>query len=192
MQVQKIVIKGMVCERCISSVTDELLKLDVQVMEVSLGQVILQAPFLIDEALIGERLRPLGFTLLSDKRSKVVKDVKALISEMYSGHFDFADHFRFSAFLASRMNMSYDKISNDFYALEKTSLEQFSISFRIDKIKEELVYTNKSLADIAVAFGFSSVAHVSKQFKTHTGLNPSYFRKLKTSKEATQASLSKA
>jgi AraC-like DNA-binding protein len=66
-------------------------------------------------------------------------------------------------------------------------MEKYIIDYRINKIKELLVYTDNTLADIAFALGFSSVSHLSKQFKSHTGLNPSYFKEIKTNKDITKS-----
>jgi AraC family transcriptional regulator len=184
MQQQKFYIKGMVCQRCIYSVKQALEGLGIEVTEVDLGEVTLLSPSETDESLIEERLKSLGFSLLRDKRLKLVKDTKALVAEVYSGGFDFPNGFRFSALAAERLHTNYDGISAAFSAVEQTTLEKYIIDFRIEKIKELLVYTDHSLADIAFALGFSSVAHLSRQFKNCTGLNPSYFKEIKSNKSS--------
>jgi AraC family transcriptional regulator len=183
MQEQKLYIKGMVCDRCILSVKEAIESLGIQVTEARLGEVALASGVALGESLIEQRLQPLGFSLLKDKKQQLVKDVKALVAEVYSRSFDFTSHFRFSHFAEERLNVSYDAISNTFSSIEETTLEKYIIDFRIEKIKEALVCTESSLSDIAFALGFSSVAHLSKQFKLYTGLNPSYFREIKNTRE---------
>ncbi len=187
MQEQKYYIKGMVCERCIQSVNEIFKELRVEVKEVGLGEVTLMSSPGIKESFIEERLSLLGFSLRQDKGVKLLKDAKALVSEVYSGHFDFPNGFRFSALATERLHSNYDIISAAFSSIEHTTLEKYIIEFRINKIKELLVYTNNTLPDISFALGFSSVAHLSKQFKSYTGLTPSHFKEVKSNKNATKA-----
>jgi len=181
---QKVHIKGMVCDRCISTVKSELENMGLQVTDVSLGEV----SFSLtgdnhDFELIDEKLKPLGFSVLMDKRVKLVKSIKALIEEVYSGHFDFAPGFRFSELASERLQKDYNSITSVFTSLEDTTIEKYIIDFRIEKVKEFLVYTTQTLADISFRLGFSSVAHLSRQFKTVTGFNPSHFREIRNDKQ---------
>jgi AraC family transcriptional regulator len=177
---QTVFIKGMVCNRCITTVTQELQQLGIELDEVNLGEVkfAVHAPFTDHDAL-NNKLAPLGFSVLQNKRSKLVKEVKQIAAEVYSGEFDFPHHFRFSDLLAQRLEKEYDFISQQFSAEEGTTIEKFVIDYRIEKIKEMLVYTSLTLADISFQLGFSSVAHLSRQFKQQTGLNPSHFKAMR-------------
>ncbi|MEI6945687.1 helix-turn-helix domain-containing protein [Paraflavisolibacter sp. H34] len=187
MQHRKYYIRGMVCERCIASVKEALEHLGVEVVAVGLGEVTLAPHAQIPEEQVQERLQSLGFSLLEDKRLRLLKEAKALVAEVYSGSFDFPPGFRFSTLAADRLRVSPDAISTLFSEMEGTTLEKYIIGFRIGKIKELLVYTDRSLADMAFALGFSSVAHLSAQFKSNTGLNPSHFKKIQSSKEAARS-----
>lgn len=178
-QANKIFIKGMVCQRCISSVKTQLESAGFELADVRLGEVTLSAAtFFSDAALIGNKLLPLGFFLLEDKKAKLVKDIKSIVKELYNGDFDFPNQFRFSELLSKKLNKDYASISMTFASLENTTLERYIIDFRIDKVKEYLAYTNDTLANISFKLGFSSVAHLSRQFKQQTGMNPSYFKQL--------------
>lgn len=181
---QKVHIKGMVCDRCISTVKSELQNMGLQVTDVSLGEV---SFFLTgdnpDIELIDEKLKPLGFSVLIEKRLKLAKDIKALIEEVYSGDFDFPSDFRFSELASERLQKDYNTISSVFSLLEDTTIEKNIIDFRIEKVKELLVYTPQTLTDISFQLGFSSVAHLSRQFKTVTGFNPSHFREIRNDKQ---------
>ena len=180
---QTVFIKGMVCNRCITTVTQELQQLGIELDEVNLGEVkiAVHAPF-TDYDGLNKKLAPLGFSVLENKRSKLVKEVKQIAAEVYSGEFDFPHHFRFSDLLAQRLEKEYDFISQQFSAEEGTTIEKFVIDYRIEKIKEMLVYTSLTLADISFQLGFSSVAHLSRQFKQQTGLNPSHFKTMRHSR----------
>ncbi len=174
---QTVFIKGMVCHRCITTVTQELQRLGIEFDEVNLGEV----KFAVNTAFadydaLNSKLVPLGFSVLENKRSKLVREVKQVAAEVYSGDFDFPHHFRFSELLSLRLEKEYDFISQQFSAEEGTTIEKFIINYRIEKIKELLVYTSLTLADISFQLGFSSVAHLSRQFKQQTGLNPSHFK----------------
>jgi len=182
--VQKVTIKGMVCERCISTVKQELEKMGLQLADVTLGQVSFSvAGDMPDISAIDERLKPLGFSVLVDKKHKLVKEVKALVEEVYSGNFDFPERFRFSELAVERLQKDYDMIATIFTAVANVTIEKYIIDFRIEKVKEFLVYSSQTLSDIAFRLGFSSVAHLSRQFKTVTGFNPSHFRSIRSDKE---------
>lgn len=86
------------------------------------------------------------------------------MQEVYSGDFDFPDHFRFFTLVESRISKDYDTVSALFTASEKTTIKKNIIDYRIEKIKEYLVYSDFTLSDLSFKFGFSSVAHLSRQF----------------------------
>ncbi|MBO9729703.1 MAG: helix-turn-helix transcriptional regulator [Chitinophaga sp.] len=181
----KIFIKGMVCDRCILTVKDALQELQIPVTGVTLGEFTtvsaLSGP---DLEAVREKLQPLGFTLLEDKKTKLVRDIKSLVEKVYSGSYDFPENFRFSQLSARTLHKDYDFISNTFSELEGSTLEKYIIAFRTEKVKEFLVYTDETLSDIAFRLGYSSGAHLSRQFKDQTGLNTSYFKEIRKSKEA--------
>jgi AraC family transcriptional regulator len=180
----KLYIKGMVCDRCILVIKNELQTLGYTPVKISLGEVtVLVYGKSIDVSLIKERLTSLGFQLLEDQKVKVVEEVKKLVEEGYSGTFDFPINFRFSTLVKDRLNKDYDTLSNIFSLLEQKTLERFIIDYRIEKVKEYLVYSTDPLSDIAFKLNYSSVPHLSKQFKQITGLNPSYFREVQKSKQ---------
>ena len=145
-QVSRIFIKGMVCQRCIQVVKFELEQIGFIIVSVDLGQVtILNSNAASETDLIEQRIRPLGFQLLEDKKVKSVRVVKELVAEVYSGSFDFPHNFRFSDLVVERMSKDYDAISALFTLLEHKTLERYIIDFRIEKVKELLVYTSMTL-----------------------------------------------
>jgi AraC family transcriptional regulator len=183
MEQQTVYIKGMVCKRCESTVEQELKDLGHKPVKSALGEVSFISENSYDQEKLEERLRAHGFSLLQDKKSALVKAVKLFAEEVYSGEFDFPDRFRFAELLKSRLQKEYDSISDIFIAAEKKSIEQYIIGFRINKVKEFLVYTNMTLADIAFKLNFNSVAHLSSQFKQQTGLTPSFFKNIKKDRD---------
>lgn len=175
-------IKGMVCQRCISSVKQILEESGLDVLHIELGTATFSAATAPDLHLIAEKLHAMGFSLLEDKQQQLVEQIKELVATVYSGEFDFPENFRFSKYAAEQLHRSYDILSNSFSIAENTTLEKYIIAYRAEKIKELLVYTPATLADLAFRLGFSSEAHLSRQFKAQTGLNPSYFIKLRKEK----------
>lgn len=174
----------MVCDRCVSTVKNELENMGLQVTGVSLGEVSFSVTGdILDTESIDEKLKPLGFSVLMDKRLKLVKNIKVLVEEVYGGDFDFPSEFRFSQLASERLQKDYNTISSVFTSSENTTIEKYVIDFRIEKVKEFLVYTSQTLADISFRLGFSSVAHLSRQFKTVTGFNPSHFRTIRIDKQ---------
>lgn len=187
MQEQKWYIKGMVCQRCITAVQQVMDALGIAVSSLQLGELSISGTAPIDLTLLETHLQPLGFSVLRDKNSRTIQEIKALVSHIYSGNFDFPPDFRFSRYAAASLNTSYETLSDLFTRTERYSLEKYIIDQRIEQASELLVYTNRSVSDISFALGFSSVAHLSKQFTQHRGLNPSHFRNIRKTKESAAA-----
>jgi AraC family transcriptional regulator len=182
---QTLQIKGMVCNRCIMTVEAELLAIGHTPLNMSLGKVSYTPNEMHESSLLEERLSSLGFSVLKDKNTEVTTQIKNIIEEVYSGDFDFPDHFRLSELIRNRLGYDYDKIRSTFIAHEKKTIEQYSIDYRINKVKEYLVYTDYTLADIAFRLNYNSVGHLSNQFKQLTGLTPSFFKSIKRQKAET-------
>ena len=182
MEKKTLLIKGMVCNRCMMTVKSVMENLGYQSIEVSLGEVSF-SDLSYNHQELENRLSELGFSLLEDKKNKMVNEIKKLVGEVYNGEFDFPDNFRLSRFLAERLDKDYEILSDAFIGIEKKTIEQYMIEFRINKVKEFLVYSNCTLSDIAFKLNFNSVAHLSTQFKQQTGLTPSYFKEIRKEKQ---------
>lgn len=175
----------MVCDRCIFTIKNELARLHMPVTEVQLGELTALSTLSPEDiGAIRETLAPLGFTVLEDKRVKLVREVKALVEKVYSGNYDFEPKFTFSALVREVIQKDYESVSTIFAALEGTTLERHIINFRIEKVKELLVYSSQTLTDMAFSLGFSSVAHLSAQFRNETGLTPTHFKKIRQEKSS--------
>lgn len=171
-------IKNMVCNRCIMVVKQELEKLNLQASHVSMGEVELSKPA-TDKQLksLDERLIELGFELLDDRKQKQIEKTKTLlIKKVQSGEVE--EHFSITTYLTNALNKDYSYISRLFSEVEGITIEQFFILQKIEKVKELLIYGEMNLNEIGFQLGYSSVAHLSAQFKKVTGLTPSSFKKM--------------
>ncbi len=171
----------MVCNRCIKVVREELEKLNLTVDKVQLGEaVILDDENKIDMLKIEDMLQDNGFELLDDKQAKLVEKIKILIIELIQNQSeDKAGDVSFSKYLSDNLNVSYQHLSNLFSSMEGITVEKFIINQKIEKVKELIVYDELTLSEIAYKLQYSSVQHISSQFKKVTGLTPTQFKNLK-------------
>ncbi|PKP02235.1 MAG: AraC family transcriptional regulator [Bacteroidetes bacterium HGW-Bacteroidetes-6] len=175
----------MVCIRCEMVVKSELKKLGLHYRAVKIGEAELFEN-LSDEqhATLDAGLRKMGLELLDDKKSMLVEKIKNIIIELV--HYSEEQiKVNLSDLLAEKLNYDYTYLANLFTEVKGTTIEQFFISHRIERAKELLVYDELSLTEIAYQLHFSSVAHLSGQFKKVTGLTPSAFKKLKKNRRET-------
>ena len=159
-------------------VKQEFEKAGVEPIDVILGEVQLSNP-LIDDQLksITANLNMLGFEILNDKVKKTIEEIKNLLrAKVQSG--DIEESFSLTEFLTKKLNKEYTQVSRLFSEVECITLEQFFILQKIEKVKEWLVYDELTLSEIAWRLRYSSVAHLSAQFKKVTGFTPSLFKKL--------------
>lgn len=178
-----ILVKGMVCDRCKSVIVNGISNLGYRVKNASLGKLSLESP-VDNEALtrIEAFLNKQGFEILSDRTSRLVNRVKEIVNETF-GENKYDVKQKFSAVLSERLNMNYDSISEAFAEVEGVTIEKYIITRRLERVKELLVYSDLTLTGIAHATGFSSINHLSRQFKELTGFPPSHFRLLRHKKE---------
>ena len=176
---KKLLIKNMVCDRCITVVRQQIEALGHQISQVELGQVELARPLNasslkdVESALLGH-----GFELLKGTDAIAVEKVKKLILDHLYRHVQKPNSMNFSDYLAQETTMNYFALSKLFSSTEGITIEKYLILQKIERVKELLVYNQKSLSEIAFELEYSSVAHLSRQFKSVTGLTPSSFRKL--------------
>lgn len=174
----------MVCNRCIKVVKDELERLNFGVSNIELGKVELKKS-LKDTQLneIREVLNENGFELIDDKKSQLIDRIKTLIIDHVHHHNqETTEMINSSEFIASEIGYDYSYLSKLFSSVEGITIEKYTINQKIEKVKELLVYNELSLKEIAFQLGYSSVQHLSNQFKKVTGLTPSHFKKLKEHK----------
>ncbi|HVO72682.1 MAG TPA: AraC family transcriptional regulator [Ignavibacteriaceae bacterium] len=174
-------IKNMVCPRCIKVVKEELEKLNLNVKNVQLGEAVIESEGEeINISKIKEVLQNNGFELLNDRQAKIIEKIKLRIIELI--HHNANDQLlneNFSSYLSDKMNMSYQHLSSLFSSKEGITIEKYFINQKIEKVKELLIYDELTLSEISYKLGYSSVQHLSNQFKKVTGFTPSEFKKLK-------------
>ena len=173
----------MVCNRCIKVVREEFDNLNIEIEEIELGKVSVASP--LDNNQI-ENIRAVlnenGFELIDDKKSQIIDRIKTLIIEHVHYSTENESTINSSDFISREIGYDYSYLSNLFSSVEGITIEKYIINQKIEKVKELLVYNELSLKEIAYQLGYSSVQHLSNQFKKVTGLTPSHFKKLKENK----------
>ncbi|MEO5645375.1 MAG: AraC family transcriptional regulator [Bacteroidia bacterium] len=173
-------IKNMVCDRCISVVTNELKSLGLNPDRVTLGEVDLNQPLSPEQKeTVKETLQKNGFELLDDRKSITVEQIKTLlINLVHYNHNEKPDSMRYSEYLEKQVGMDYSNLSKIFSEAEGITIEHYLISQKVERIKELLMYDQLSVNEISMQMGYSSAAHLSSQFKKLTGTTPGKFRNL--------------
>jgi AraC-like DNA-binding protein len=178
----KLYIGNMVSNRCKMIVKSELEKHGLHFIMVELGEVEVM------ESLSAEQLESLntslfksGLSVLSDKKSVLIERIKNTIVELvyYS---DKLPRTNFSDYLSEKLSYDYTYMANLFSEIQGSTIERYLISLRIERVKELLIYGELNLTEISYKMHYSSVAHLSSQFKKITGLTPSYYKRLRNKK----------
>lgn len=173
----------MVCDRCIMVVRQQLDQLKLPYRNIQLGEIELaEVPGSSDLAAFREALQKAGFELLDDKKSKLVERIKSTIVSMVQGYNEEEFNKKFSVMLEEKLEMDYHYLTSLFSSVEGVTIEKYVILQRIEKVKELLRYDEMNLSEIAWKLGYSSVQHLSLQFKKVTGFTPTDFKKLKENK----------
>lgn len=180
----KVLIKNMVCDRCKFVIQGVLTELELSPAAVTLGEVDFGEAALDADQLerFRHRIEPLGFELINDKKSRVIESIKQHVIAFVLQQ-NTPVKTKISDYLAAHLQRDYSYLSNLFSAVEGVTIEQYFIHQKIEKTKELLVYDELTLTEIAYRLGYSSVAHLSRQFKKVTGLTPSDFKRLRDGKQ---------
>lgn len=171
-------IRNMVCDRCIRVVREELAGLGLDVRRVELGEAeVSSGRTTIDLDVIRATLQKNGFELIEDRRRKTVESIKREIVELvHRSPRGSGKKPKLSAHLASALNQDFHALSALFSSTEGITIEQFYIRQRIERVKELLKYGEQTLSEIAWEMQYSSVQHLSNQFRQVTGMTPTAFR----------------
>lgn len=175
----KLYIKYMVSLRCKMLVKEELKKLGIDHVSIDLGMVEIQED-ISDEQLetFAGNLKKSGLELLDDKRNILVEKIKSVIVEMI--HYENeVPKVNDSDYISEKIGYDYTYLSNIFSEVKGITIQQFIIMHKIERVKELLLYDELTLTEIAYKLHYSSVAHLSNQFKKITGLTPTFFKELK-------------
>jgi len=169
----------MVSNRCKIAVKDELKKLGLHFIVVDLGVVEIMETITNEKRLqLKEALQLSGLELMEDKKAILIEKIKTTIVQMIH-HSEDVSKVNFSNYLAEKLEHNYTYLANLFSEVQGTTIEQFIILHKVERIKELIIYGEQNITEIAWKMNYSSVAHLSSQFKKVTGLSPSHFKQLK-------------
>lgn len=172
----KLLIKNMVCPRCISAVKDILVSEGLTVNSISLGDAEIEKELTDEQRLsLARKLHDIGFELLDDPRSLLVEQIRIAVQQWVRMP---VERPKLSDYLSRHLNKDYSTMSKLFSEVRGITIERFSILHRIEYVKELLCYSQLSTSEIAYRLGYSSPAHLSSQFKQVTGMAPKEFREL--------------
>jgi len=173
----------MVSSRCKMLVKEELKKLGLHYI-VDMGSVDIMENITSEQREeIKVALLQSGLELMDDKKAVLIEKIKNVIIEMVH-YTDEMPKTNFSDFLSEKLNHDYTYLANLFSEVEGTTIEKFIISHKIERVKELIIYDELNLTEIAWMMHYSSVAHLSNQFKKVTGLSPSHFKQLKNKRRS--------
>lgn len=178
----KLFIKYMVSTRCILTVKEVLKNSGLHFDVVGLGEVeILEEISDTKREQLKRALSESGLQLIDNKKSILIERIKNTIIEMIH-RADEMIKVNFSSYLSEKLNHDYTYMANLFSAAQGTTIEQFIIFHKVERIKELIIYNEMNITEIAWKLNYSSVAHLSNQFKKVTGLSPTHFKQLKDKK----------
>jgi len=180
MNLTTLYVKNMVCGRCIRVVREELERLGLHVARVELGEVDLIHRRPLDTNRIGSVLEQNGFELIEDKSVRIIERIKLAILKLVQHDYRESPlRSNYSEYISRELGRDYHTLSSLFSSIENTTIEQYIILQKIERVKELLKYGEMTLSEIAFKMGYSSVQHLSTQFRKVTGLTPSHFKNTK-------------
>lgn len=181
----KIYVKNMACESCKIVVKDALEELNISPIKIELGEIVTKEDVSIKEKKeLNSKIKKAGLELLEKKQGVLIEKIrKVMIDYVYKSHKK--PNKKFSVLLSEELNHSYTYLANFFSEIEATTIEQFVIALKIERIKELIIFGEETFSEIAFNLHYSSVAHLSSQFKKVTGLTPSHFKALKEKRRIT-------
>ncbi len=175
-----LLVKNMVCHRCVLSVEDILNRVKIPFQKVVFGEI-----HLADELkgqqkeVLSSELKKVGFELIDSHMSGLIEKIKMLTMQKARNEVEKKEvKINLSKYLSGKLNYEYTHLSSLFSEVEGRTIENFFIDQRIEKAKELLIYGQMTLSEIAFELNYSSTAHLSTQFKKLTGLTPSYFKEV--------------
>jgi AraC family transcriptional regulator len=173
-----VIIKNMVCPRCILAVQQVLQQNHMEYDEVLLGKVKLKSqPSMSKMEAFHHDLEKMGFAILQDKDVQKIEQIKTLFLSLFQAE-EIPSGFNITEYIRKHMAEDYSSLSHLFSSLEGITMERFFIQLKIEKVKEWLFYQEMQLSEMAYKLDYSSVQHLSSQFKKTTGMTPTAYKKL--------------
>ena len=177
-----LLVKNMVCHRCLLAVEDVLIKSAIPFNKVITGEIHLPEKISQDQTdMLSARLVTIGLELIDNRMSGMIEKIKQLVIKKARNEVD-ENNKKLSVYLSEHLHHEYTYLSSFFSSIEGRTIENYFIEQRIEKVKELLVYNEMSLSEISFELEYSSVAHLSNQFKKITGLTPTHFKKIGSAK----------
>lgn len=172
----------MVCSRCKMVVKSVFENMGINPISVELGEVELKNCIQENQKQeLLKKLRAIGFDLIDDKKSKTIDKIKTLLIDLVQNkNNDLKSNL--SNYISQELHQDYNTLSNLFSEVENTTIEKYFINQKIEKVKELIIYDELSLSEIAYSLNYSSVSHLSNQFKKITGFSPTHFKNIKSLK----------
>ena len=176
----KLHVKNMVCDRCKLAIQNILDNMAVAAVSISLGEIDLGERSLSEAQLIEftQHIEAVGFEIISDRKTRLIAQIRESFIELVENAEE--QKVKLSDYLATKLEHDYSYLSHLYSSVEGVTIEQAFILQKIEKAKELLVYDELTLTEIAYRLGYSSVAHLSRQFKQVTGFTPTAFKKLRS------------
>lgn len=178
---QKLLIKNMVCPRCVIVVEETLQNLGLEVHQVQLGEAVVTADASVSKQEIEAKLNEYGFELIEGKNQQVVEQIKNELIEYVKGLEKTDKTPKLSTYLSKKLNQNYSSLSSAFSENEDITIEKYLIHLKIERVKELLSYGELTLSEIAWKLNYSSVSHLSNQFKKVTGMSVTDYKKARDS-----------
>ena len=179
MEGNNIYIKNMVCKRCILTVSNIFQENGITPASVELGTVVLSEPIPNEkQESIRRQLEEYGFEVIDDKRMRIIEQIRIGVIE-FVRHPEYQEKINLSGYLQDKCRREYSALSKLFTEMKGISIERYYLAQRIELVKELLVYDELTVSEIADKLHYSSVAHLSAQFKAQTGMSPTRFKTMK-------------
>jgi len=180
MALNTVLVKNMVCHRCVLTVEDILEKAGIPFQKVLFGEIHLAQELSKEQRqTLQEKLKKVGFELIDNHTSGLIEKIKLLVMQKARKEVSEKEaRQNLSVYLSEKLNYEYTHLSSLFSTVEGRTIENYFIEQRIEKAKELLIYGQMTLSEIAYELDYSSTAHLSAQFKKTTGLTPSYFKEV--------------
>ncbi len=181
----KIYVRNMACESCKVVVKAALEELDIAPVKVELGEIETKEDITDDEKKkLNSKIKKVGLELLEKKQGVLIEKIRNIVID-YVYKSEEKPNIKLSAIISEKLNHSYTYLANFFSEVEATTIEQYTIALKIERIKELIIFGEHSFSAIADMLHYSSVAHLSMQFKKVTGLTPTHFKALKEKRRIT-------
>lgn len=175
----KLYVKNMACLSCTVVVKEALEEMKIQPIKVELGEIETKEDLTdIEKQKLNDKIKKVGLELLESKQGAIIERIRKVAVE-YVYHTEEKLITNFSDYLSQKLNYSYTYLSNLFSEIEVSTIEQYVIAMKIERIKELIMFDDMTLTEISYKLHYSSVAHLSAQFKKGTGLTPTHFKRLK-------------